>query len=257
MIPSIQDAATGTRRTAQEALQLLRQHYGGGNLQYALLQHKHLSTTYCNTIARIPSFVQVWSSLAQTLCDTTGYPLSYATLSLDVVNMLPPQFQERRNKVVNDMSNPALFTRYTFDILLQEITNQANGITINQEISQLMKNPHTSPKPRAQCGNPKCPMPIGHTTATCWHEGGGDPRRKERYQEKQKAKQTAKANYAGVESTDAAVPDPPDDSFDTYTTNCNDSADNNKDIFLSYFAGTYESILPTANALIDLKDNDP
>lgn len=95
MIPSIQDPSTGTRRTAREALQLLRQQYGGGNLQYALLTHKQLSLMFCNSISRIPSFVQAWSSLAQTLRDTAGYPLSYAALSLDVVNMLPAHFQEQ------------------------------------------------------------------------------------------------------------------------------------------------------------------
>ncbi|KAK0240421.1 hypothetical protein EDD85DRAFT_788488 [Armillaria nabsnona] len=35
-------------------------------------------------------------------------------------------------------------------------------------------------------------MPTGHMMVICWHEEGGDPEGKERYQQKQKAKQMAK-----------------------------------------------------------------
>ncbi|SJL16752.1 uncharacterized protein ARMOST_20281 [Armillaria ostoyae] len=250
---------TGTRRTARQAFQLLRECYGGGNMQYAILAHKRLALSYCHSIGGIPAFVQAWASLAQTLRDTQMYPLSYATLSLDVVNMLPPAFQERRNKVVEDMSNPAQFNQATFDKLLMDIANQASGITINLELSCFTRNPRTPPKPRAQCGNPKCPNPVGHTTATCWNEGGGDPGGKERYAEKQKQRTPARANFAeGKAPIDAPADiDQPDNNIDTSTNECTTSTESNEDTFYSYMATSFDSILPLANALFELQDSDP
>ncbi len=49
----------------------------------------------------------------------------------------------------------------------------------------------------------------------------------------------------------------PDKDIKTYNTACNDSADSNEDVFLLYFTGSYKSILLLANALVDLKDNNP
>ncbi len=153
------------------------------------------------------------------------------------------------------MSNPAYFTRQTFDDLLRDISNQAHGLTINREITQLVRNPRTSPKPHPQCMNPKCPVPVGHTTVTCWHEGGGDPGGKEQYQEKQKSKQSVRANMATTEMNEPTEPEPPNESTDTY--DCTADSESNEDVFLSYFGGSYESILPLANALLDLKTDDP
>ncbi len=116
------------------------------------------------------------------------------------MNMLPAQFQEKQHKVIHDMSNPALFMQQSFNDLLCDIANQAHGITINKEITQPVRNPHTSPKLHPQCTNLKCPAPIGYMIATCWHDGGDDPGRKKRYQEKQKLKQTARANMAMTET---------------------------------------------------------
>ncbi|KAK0218905.1 hypothetical protein IW262DRAFT_1462479 [Armillaria fumosa] len=152
------------------------------------------------------------------------------------------------------MSNPNCFTCQTFDDLLQDISNQAYGISINHEISQLVCNPCTSSKPHPQCTNPKCPLPVGHMTANSWHEGGGDPGRKEHFQEKQKSKQAVRANLATTETPNTAEHEPVNDNTDTYK--CTAKSDN-KDIFFSYFVGLYESILPLANALFDLKTANP
>ncbi|PBK71790.1 hypothetical protein ARMSODRAFT_1016785 [Armillaria solidipes] len=99
MLPLQNNPVTGTRCTAREAYQSLRRRYGGGNIQYALLEHKKLAMTNCTLIAGILTFVQNWLALAQTLKETAGYPLSYATLSVDFVNMLLGQYSEHRNKI--------------------------------------------------------------------------------------------------------------------------------------------------------------
>ncbi len=89
------DPSTGAQSTMREAFHLLCCHYEGENIQYALLKHKHLALVHYTSVNSIPQFVQSWTSLAQTLHDTEGYPLSYTTLSLDVMNLLPLHFSEK------------------------------------------------------------------------------------------------------------------------------------------------------------------
>ncbi|PBK71318.1 hypothetical protein ARMSODRAFT_1017229 [Armillaria solidipes] len=147
MVPVQNDPMTGTRCTAREAFHSLRRRYGGGNLQYAILEHKRLSTTPCISLSAIPTFIQNWMNLVQTLRSTEGYPLSYATLSVDITNMLPSQFSEMRRKVITDLRNPTLFSNITFDDLLSDILDQANGMQLNRELTNPSRNPKTSPKP--------------------------------------------------------------------------------------------------------------
>ncbi len=203
MLPLQNDPVTGARCTAREAYQSLQCRYGGGNIQYALLEHKKLAVTNCTSIAAIPNFVQNWLNLAQTLKETTGYPLSYATLSVDFVNMLPNQYSEHKNKIAREIEYPTNFTELSFHELIDKVLDQANGILLNHELSQMCPTTCSDTAPKApcpQCGNPKCPYPLGHTTATCWHEGGGDPGEKEKYKERCKVKQMPRANYASGET---------------------------------------------------------
>ncbi|KAK0457612.1 hypothetical protein IW261DRAFT_1580048 [Armillaria novae-zelandiae] len=140
-------------------------------------------------------------------------------LSLDVVNMLPPQCQEKQNQIIQYMTNPSQFMRQMFDDLLCDILNQAHGFSINREITQLTRKPHTLPKPHLQCSNPKCPAPVGHTITMCWNKGSRDPGGKECYQERQKSKQSTRANMATMEVTDLADPEPLHENTDTYNSN--------------------------------------
>ncbi len=258
MIPPLMDPGTGAHSTAREAFHLLRRHYGGGNIQYALLEHKRLALVHCTSINSIPQFIQSWTLLAQTLRDTEGYPLSYATLSLDVINLLPPHFSEMRNKVVGELRNPNGFNQGSFNTLLTDIIDQANGLLMQRDLSKLSRNPKTSPKPRERvvCVNPKCPYPTGHTTTNCWHKGSGDPGGKEKYQERQKAKQTARANLMVNPTIPATDEDSP--QHDPYDTNeCTEQPDLNDDVYYLYTPGSSETILATANALLDFQKSDP
>ncbi len=137
MLPLQNDPITGARCTAQEAYHSLHRRYGGGNIQYALLEHKKLAVTNCTSITGIPNFVQNWLNLAQTLKETAGYPLSYATLSVDFVNMLPGQYSEHKNKIAHEIKYSANFTEQSFHELVDEVLDQANGILLNRELSQL------------------------------------------------------------------------------------------------------------------------
>ncbi|SJL06868.1 uncharacterized protein ARMOST_10210 [Armillaria ostoyae] len=258
MIPPLMDPGTGARSTVREAFHLLRRRYGGGNIQYALLEHKHLALVHCTSINNIPQFIQLWTSLTQTLHDMEAYPLSYTTLSLDVINLLPPHCSEICNKVVGDLRNPNAFNQESFNTLLTDIIDQANGLLMQCDLSKLSRNPKTSLKPheRVVCVNPKCPYPTGHTTANCWHEGGSDPGGKEKYQERQKAKQTARANLI----VNPTVPVLDEDPYppDPYNTNeCTEQADLNDDVYYLYIPGSPESVFAMANTLLDLEKSDP
>ncbi|KAK0183816.1 hypothetical protein F5146DRAFT_1146846 [Armillaria mellea] len=173
--------------------------------------------------------------------------------------MLLPAFQERHNKVVEDMSNLALFNQASFDKLLMDIANQANSIMINLELSHLNRNPCTLLKAHAQCSNPKCPNPIGHTMATCWKKKGSNPGGKERYTEKQKQRILARVNFTEGESPlDLPIDiDQPDNNIGTSITECTMSTESNKDTFYLYMAALFDSILPLTNSLFEFQDSDP
>lgn len=174
--------------------------------------------------------------------------------------MLSGQYSEHKNKIAHKIKYPANFTEQSFHELINEVLDQANGILLNRELSQLhtATQPETLSKaPRPQCGNPKCPYPTGHMTATCWHEGGGDPSGKEKYEERCKAKLMPRANYASGEVLGEEPPNeiPHDDPSESNT--CTEIAESNKDIFYSYISGSYECIQLTANTLFNLCESNP
>ncbi|PBL04264.1 hypothetical protein ARMGADRAFT_1022718 [Armillaria gallica] len=238
MLPLQNNPVTGARCTAREAYQSLRCRYGGGNIQYALLKHKKLAVTNCTSIAAIPNFIQNWLNLAQTLKETTEY----------------------KNKIAHEIKYPTNFTKLSFHELVDKVLDEANGTLINHELSQMHPTTHsdTAPKaPHPQCGNPKCPYLLGHMTATCWHESGGDPGGKEKYEERRKAKQMPRANYAFSKTQGDDLPGDIQNDETNKSNTCTEPTESNEDIFYSYIPGTYESIQPMANTLLNLWDSNP
>lgn len=92
---------------------------------------------------------------------------------------------------------------------------------------------------------------------TCWHEDGGNLRGKERYN-KHCNKLTPKVNYAAVDVPGENIQnaDPLDEIMNISMFKCSETTEMNKDIFYSYPAGNYETILPHANALMDMYNSD-
>ncbi len=78
------------------------------------LNTKKLTMTNCTSITAIPNIIQNWLNLAQTLKETAGYPLSYATLSVNFMNILPGNYSEHKNKIAQEIKYPANFTEQLF-----------------------------------------------------------------------------------------------------------------------------------------------
>ncbi len=146
-----------------------------------------------------PNFIQTWSSLLK-LCAIPPATLSPMLYSASM-SWICYQLNSKKSNTKSSMTCPTLHCSCNKASMIYSAILQIRPMASHQQGDHTAsEKPSYLSKTASTMHQPECPAPIGYMIATCWHDGGDDPGRKKRYQEKQKLKQTARANMAMTET---------------------------------------------------------